>query len=277
MYLSERQSAALAESFRLLVNAEDADELRQQLAGPVTRLLGADSMVSRDMDPETSRYVIRVAHNMDAAHAATYDHYYQFCDPVTPALKPMRCASFSQVFSMSELTRTEFFNDFLRVHGIYWGMNLYAYAEGRCVGDLLVFRTQSRDDFDANDLAILRMIEPALTAAFVRLQKPAPADAIVLPSDEAADVPLLLAEHARLTEREAEVTMLASRGYADKEIARELGIEISTVRYYLKNALLKLDVKGRNRLAHVVTELLTRRRLRLQAGTASAASPARTH
>jgi DNA-binding CsgD family transcriptional regulator len=277
MYLSERQSAALAESFRLLVNAQDADELRQQLAGPVTRLLGADSMVSRDMDPQTSRYVIRVAHNMDAAHAATYDHYYQFCDPVTPALKPMRCASFSQAFSMRGLTRTEFFNDFLRVHGIYWGMNLYAYAEGRCVGDLLVFRSQARHDFDANDLAILRMIEPALTAAFVRLQKPAGAAPIVLPSDEAADVPLLLAEHARLTEREAEVAVLASRGYADKEIARELGIGLTTVRYYLKNALQKLNVKGRNRLAHVVTELVTLRRLRLQGDAGVATAPARSH
>jgi DNA-binding CsgD family transcriptional regulator len=221
----------------------------------VTRLLKADSMVTRDFDPATSSYSIRVAHNMDAAHAATYDVYYQYCDPVTPALKALRCASFTQAFKMRELVRTEFFNDFLRIHRIHWGVNLYSFAGEQCIGDLLVFRSSSRPDFDANDLAALRLLEPALTAAYLRLQRQA---SMISAGSSGAESECLLAalvSLGKLTKREAEVSVLASQGCADKEIARALGIETTTIRYHLKNALRKLDIKGRNRLAYSLSKL----------------------
>ncbi|CAN5221184.1 helix-turn-helix transcriptional regulator [soil metagenome] len=274
MYLSDAQTTALAESFRLLVNAQDLDELRQQLGAPITRLLGADSAVSRDIDPLTSTYTIRVAHNIDPIHARSYDQYYQFCDPVTPALKPRGCSSFTQAMDMRALHKTEFFNDFLQPHGMYWGMNLYAMAGGQCVGDLLVFRSQARADFEKNDVDLLRLIEPALTAAFVRLRSraeivarpgepgPAPAALTGLTASAASmpvpgDAQALVA--AGLTKREADVALLVFRGAADKEIARALAVEVTTVRYYLKNAAAKLGVTGRSRLAFAVAELLAAR------------------
>ncbi|MES2532947.1 MAG: helix-turn-helix transcriptional regulator [Pseudomonadota bacterium] len=270
MYLSDAQTTALAESFRLLVNAQNLDELRQELGAPITRLLGADSAVSRDLDPLTSTYTIRVAHNIDPVHARSYDQYYQFCDPVTPALKPRGCSSFTQAMDMRVLHRTEFFNDFLQPHGMHWGMNLYAMAGGRCVGDLLVFRSQARADFEKNDVDLLRLIEPALTAAFVRLRgeaevvvpidstlaAPAPAPASAS-AQAPGDAQALIA--AGLTKREADVALLVFRGAADKEIARSLSVEVTTVRYYLKNAATKLGVTGRSRLAFAVAELLAAR------------------
>ncbi len=270
MYLSDAQTTALAESFRLLVNAQDLDELRQDLGAPITRLLGAESAVSRDLDPSTSTYTIRVAHNIDPVHARAYDQYYQFCDPVTPALKPRGCASFTQALDMAALRKTEFFNDFLQPHGMHWGMNLYAMAGGRCIGDLLVFRSHARADFEKNDVELLRLIEPALTAAFVRLRPPA--EIAALPGDPAVAAPVAgdgpVLVNAGLTKREADVALLVFRGAADKEIARALAVEVTTVRYYLKNAAAKLGVTGRSRLAFAVAELLAARqparRMRLQ-------------
>ncbi len=256
MYLSASQTHALAETYRLLVTAEDLDELRQELGGPVTQLLQADSMVCRDIDPETSRYEIRVAHNMDAAHAQTYDHYYQFLDPVTPALKPLGCASFSQVFDMGELAKTEFFNDFLRPHNVYWGVNLYAYDMSRNVGDLLVFRSRQRPDFSANDLDILRMIEPALAAAYRRLEKKSGIRSGMRTVALDLDIAGVLIREAGLTKREADVSLHAARGDADKEIARKLNVEVTTVRYYLNNALRKLGVQGRRRLGAYFAEVV---------------------
>lgn len=261
MYLSDAQTTALAESFRLLVNAQDLDELRQQLGAPITRLLGADSAVSRDLDPLTSTYTIRVAHNIDPIHAKSYDQYYQFCDPVTPALKPRGCSSFTQAMDMRMLHKTEFFNDFLQPHGMHWGMNLYAMAGGQCVGDLLVFRSQARADFEKNDVDLLRLIEPALTGAFVRLRSKAEVAASAVDAVSMAS-PASLSSHDRrlavagLTKREADVALLVFRGAADKEIARALAVEVTTVRYYLKNAAQKLGVTGRSRLAFAVSELL---------------------
>ncbi|MDO9406600.1 MAG: helix-turn-helix transcriptional regulator [Polaromonas sp.] len=255
MYLSDAQTTALAESFRLLVNAQDLDELRQQLGAPITRLLGADSIVSRDLDPLTSTYAIRVAHNIDPIHAKSYDQYYQFCDPVTPALKPRGCASFTQAMDMRMLHKTEFFNDFLQPHGMHWGMNLYAMSGGRCVGDLLVFRSQAHADFERNDVDLLRLIEPALTGAFVRLRSQVQAAAFAAPPAAMSSRGERLAV-AGLTKREAEVALLVFRGAADKEIARALAVEVTTVRYYLKNAAHKLGVTGRSRLAFAVSEWL---------------------
>lgn len=260
MYLSDAQTAALAESFRLLVHAQDLDELRQELGAPITRLLGAESAVSRDLDPLTSTYAIRVAHNIDPVHARAYDQYYQFCDPVTPALKPRGCASFTQAMDMRVLHKTEFYNDFLQPHGMHWGMNLYAMAGGQCVGDLLVFRSRARPDFEKNDVELLRLIEPALTAAFVRL-RPRPQIA-ALPADPMSATASLDTRRlaaAGLTRREADVALLVFRGAADKEIARALAVEVTTVRYYLKNAAAKLGVTGRSRLAFAVAELLAAR------------------
>jgi len=50
--------------------------------------------------------------------------------------------------------------------------------------------------------------------------------------------------------------MPLSRGDADKEIARDLGIEFSKVRYYLANAFRKLNVDGRNKLGCEINRLL---------------------
>ncbi len=258
MYLSDAQTTALAESFRLLVNAQDLDELRQDLGAPITRLLGAESAVSRDLDPSTSTYTIRVAHNIDPVHARAYDQYYQFCDPVTPALKPRGCSSFTQAMDMRVLHRTEFFNDFLEPHGMHWGMNLYAMDGGQCVGDLLVFRSRARPDFEKNDVELLRLIEPALTAAFVRLRPRT--EMAAGPSTDPAGAGRALAA-AGLTKREADVALLVFRGAADKEIARALAVEVTTVRYYLKNASTKLGVMGRSRLAFAVAELLAGRQV----------------
>jgi len=48
-----------------------------------------------------------------------------------------------------------------------------------------------------------------------------------------------------LSEREREVLMLLARGQRNKDIARTLGIETSTVETYISNAMIKLDVSTR--------------------------------
>jgi DNA-binding NarL/FixJ family response regulator len=49
----------------------------------------------------------------------------------------------------------------------------------------------------------------------------------------------------RLTSREAEVVRLLGRGYANKEIAHALGIELPTVKNHIHNILEKLHLERR--------------------------------
>ncbi|MBU0516846.1 MAG: helix-turn-helix transcriptional regulator [Proteobacteria bacterium] len=65
------------------------------------------------------------------------------------------------------------------------------------------------------------------------------------------DAAYLRQEHG-LSPREAEVCLLAAKGLTDGEIARVLGVSFHTVRTYLNNSFLKLDVTNRTELVHAV-------------------------
>ncbi|MGA8845134.1 MAG: response regulator transcription factor [Nocardioides sp.] len=67
----------------------------------------------------------------------------------------------------------------------------------------------------------------------------------VAPADEDLD---------RLTEREREVMRLIARGYAYKEVARELFISIKTVETHMSSVLRKLQLSSRHELTRWATD-----------------------
>src|SRR6266699_2074321 len=66
-------------------------------------------------------------------------------------------------------------------------------------------------------------------------------------------------ESAKLTRREKEVMGLIDRGLSNKDIARELGIELATVKNHVHNILEKLQVHRRGEAAARVRGIATRR------------------
>ena len=54
----------------------------------------------------------------------------------------------------------------------------------------------------------------------------------------------------RLTDREAEVLQISSHGAPEKDIARELGISVHTIRIHVENAKRKLEARNK---AHAIT------------------------
>jgi DNA-binding NarL/FixJ family response regulator len=64
-----------------------------------------------------------------------------------------------------------------------------------------------------------------------------------------ADVPVVDAELDRLSQREREVLRLIARGYAYKEVARELVISVKTVETHVSAVLRKLQLSNRHELA----------------------------
>ena len=53
----------------------------------------------------------------------------------------------------------------------------------------------------------------------------------------------------QLTPREREVLRLIARGYAYKEVARDLGISVKTVESHVSSVLRKLQLSSRHQLA----------------------------
>jgi two-component system, NarL family, response regulator LiaR len=80
------------------------------------------------------------------------------------------------------------------------------------------------------------LLDPAVAARLVR--------AIAEPDGEAA-----LSSGVRLTPREREVLALIGRGWANKRIARELGVSEKTVKTHVGHVLAKLGVTDRTQAA----------------------------
>ena len=57
-----------------------------------------------------------------------------------------------------------------------------------------------------------------------------------------------------LTQREQQVTRLLAAGLSDKQIARDLSIEVSTVKNHVHNVLVKLEVNSRSQAVFSLQE-----------------------
>ena len=254
MYLSTSQTRALGEAMRLLADATDGDELRDALALPMLDLLGADTYVSMVWNGEQRRFERVKALNMSPENLRSWDEYFRFIDPLTlPMMQRRRPTVATQIMRQHELSRTEFFNDFLLRDRMYWGVNVYFYDRDQCVGDFRIWRNRERGDFQPNEVEALRMVEPAITAALARLhwqRVGAP------PPQETEHAEVLLQRLGRLSLREAQVAWLVSRGCADKQIASQMNVGYPTVRFHLANVFRKLQADNRTALATRVQSIL---------------------
>jgi DNA-binding NarL/FixJ family response regulator len=76
----------------------------------------------------------------------------------------------------------------------------------------------------------------------------------VLDAFAATDVPAIDPEFDALTQREREVLRLIARGYAYKEIAKELFISVKTVETHVSSVLRKLQLSNRHELTRWATD-----------------------
>lgn len=244
MYLTALESRALSRIFGLLAEDMAEHEVRERVGYGLLDLLKADYFASFVWDDDKRRFDGRVTLNMNEDTLRTYDEYYQFHDPITFELQARRVPTLvTQVMPQRALMHTEFFNDFLARDGLHWGVNVYGYAEGRNIGDLRIWRGRARDNFDSHTLDLLRLIEPAFTGA---LQRASLRARLAGAGSRAA---------LELSPRELTVARMVSEGLTDKEIAQHLGVELSTVRTYLKRTFMKLGVHRRGGLAAAIGRL----------------------
>src|SRR5437870_6440078 len=239
MYVSASESRFLARISGLLSEDLSERDVREAVGHHLLELLEADQYASFVWQDTTGRFEKAVYLNMDPANIAAYDRYYQQRDPITSKLQARREATLvTQVMPQRDLMRTEFFNDFLARDGLYWGVNAYSYFGGQNIGDVRIWRSRQRGNFDAHTLELLRLIEPAFTGALVR------ASGGPTVAQTAAGSPIL-----KLSVREFEIARMISDDLSDKEIAHRLQVEISTVRTHIERIFPKLGVRRRSGVA----------------------------
>src|SRR5580692_6885946 len=198
MYVTAAESRGLARIFGLLSEDLVERDVREAVGHHLLELLEADYYASFVWQDATRRFEKAAFLNMDPNNLANYDIYFQYRDPITFKLQARREATLvTQVMPQRDLMRTEFFNDFLARDGLHWGVNAYAYAGDRNIGDIRIWRGRSRENFDAHTLELLRLIEPAFTGALLRAQ-----DGSALQAAD-VDAPLL-----KLSVREYEIARM---------------------------------------------------------------------
>ncbi len=240
MYLTARQTALLSKIMQTLAEPHEEAEIRTLMGSLVLELFQAQYYASYVWLPEQGQFGHATTINMDPVNLRAYEDYYQFHDPITPIMQRYHVGvRATDVMAHADLRQSEFFNDFLMRDGLYWGVNLYAWHRGHNLGDMRIWRDRRREDFSADDLRLLDMLQPAFVAALAR--------AHVAPRAQSCT---LNAWADRLTSRELETAGLVITGQPDKAIARELDISITTVRSHLKSMYRKLGVNSRTALAH---------------------------
>lgn len=240
MHLSTHETTALAQVFGLLAENLVERDIRVRLGQALLGLLRADHFASFVWDGQARRFGNGVWLGMDPANLARYDEWFQYNDPITFALQARRHATpVSAVMPHRALLRTEFFNDFLARDGLHWGINLHAFDGDHALGDLRIWRGRHRQDFEPHDIDLLNLIEPAFIAALRRTQV-APQ-----PTAGAAGLPRNAPGRPAPSPREFAVAAAVARGLTDKQIARELGLSVSSVRTYLGRLFEKSGVQRR--------------------------------
>ena len=243
MYVSAAESRVLSRIFGLLAEDLGEHDVREAVGHHLLELLQADYYASYVWQEKSGRFDKAAFLNMDPKNLAAYEAYFQYHDPITFKLQARREATLvTQVLPQRELMRTEFFNDFLARDGLHWGVNAYSYAGDRNIGDVRIWRSRRRDNFDGHTLELLRMIEPAFTGALVRA-----GGVLADAAGSAASAKL------KLSAREFEIARMIADDLSDKEIAWRLGVEISTVRTHLKRIFAKLGVRRRGSVAGLLS------------------------
>ncbi|MBL0919927.1 MAG: helix-turn-helix transcriptional regulator [Hydrogenophaga sp.] len=245
MHLSPTEQGRLAACFALLAQDLNERDIRARLGEQLLHLFRADHFASYVWDEAANRFDHGLAINMDPANLGRYDAWYQYRDPITFRLQQRRCATLvSEVMPRHDLLRCEFFNDFLARDGLHWGINLHAFDGTQALGDLRIWRGRQGREFGEHERALLQFIEPAFASALRRAR-----DAR-RPDHEVSDAALAL-----LSPREVAVARCVGQGLTDKEIARELGIGLPSVRTYLQRVFEKLGVHRRAALARLADRL----------------------
>ena len=144
-----------------LARDADAESVREGIADDLLRLVRADYFASFVWDEPTGTFGRPVFRRMSSDNLARYAAYYQFHDPITPALQRRRRATLVvEVMPQAALERTEFFNDFLARDGLHHGINVYAYDGDLNIGDLRIWRGRGAPEFGRREVALLDFLNP---------------------------------------------------------------------------------------------------------------------
>lgn len=203
-------------------------------------LLACGHWVTYIVGPE-----LRIKHFLagttDAAEQADYESRYMDLDPLSPRhclSEGRRVACLSELLAPDQAAHRAYREDFLERYAIVDALEIFLQSDaGLTLGCSLLrhgtaprFTAQERDKAEA----LRRLGDFALSQTFPRRQ---------------ASIEVIAERFPLLTPRETMLIQLVSAGLNNKQLCRELGISLPTVKSHLLSIFRKMEVANRTELA----------------------------
>jgi len=137
----------------------------------------------------------------------------------------------------------EYYNDFLKPQSIHHQMSIYLKSKQRFLGVLGLYRPPNAKKFSSRDQAKANLLAPYLAGALEN----------AITSEQKTKYEFNLLKRIMqygLSQRQAEIACLLSKGLTNKEIGSKLFISRYTVENHLKAIYEKMNVKNRTELSY---------------------------
>lgn len=208
------------------------DDIRPLIFDDVMDVMEADFAASFVWDERKQVSLRGISYQIPEHKMVEYAEWLHTCDPISARLRRFRRAALvEEAMPYERLHQTQFYHEFLRPVGMSSGMNVFLFDGDEDIGDFRIWRSSDRAPFTRADRQLLDLLAGSIRRAILR-QK---------------------AVFGGLTARESDVALLVAKGCRDQDIARVLGISLSTVRTHLRSAQEKRGCANRAELAVSVT------------------------
>src|SRR5579862_8402308 len=130
------------------------------------QLLSMDFIGTTLWNAASCRYenAMCIGRGMEMARAFVEE--FQGCDPISPRLRHRKLPTpIYSVISRSELERTRYFHEFLRVYRTTDGIDFHLYDGARNVGDFRFWREKGRTTIGSREVQLLELLQPVLLRA----------------------------------------------------------------------------------------------------------------
>ncbi|WP_019531360.1 helix-turn-helix transcriptional regulator [Dasania marina] len=223
------------------------NQFQQQSLDLINSLIEINAAVFFLVDPDLQHKGV-VRYNLSSATESDYQKKFAHLDPLSPDnfhhSTDLVITLDSQI-SEQQLQQTEYYQQFMLPNKHRYVADILLRQSNRIIAVISVIRAPCSENFTAAELALLNKLQPFFEYAL---------NAVYMPKRVAERQSLQ--EKYQLTLREVDVLELIIAGFSNKLIARELMVELPTIKTHLIHIYQKTAVTTRGELlARIISDL----------------------
>ena len=232
-----------------LPSAEFPNRFQRESLNLINSLFKLSSSAFYLVDPDMRHRGV-VLRNLEPEVERDYANNFRQLDPLNPALfvrTQHKVVCIDEQMSEQQLLQSDYYLEFMAPNNHRHVADMFFRRENDIIAVLTMLRAEQEGPFAVDELIHLRTLQPFLEYTL---------NSVYLP--KRIQQRRGAQEQFGLTEREVDVLELMVAGANNKEIARELGLSLATVKTHIQHIFHKASVSSRTALsARVLGECLT--------------------